>query len=343
MSNIFQTNSFAGGMNMDTDIMLLPNTQYRYAENVRIITNDDGNTGMLQNIQDTLKVEGEIFEREGEKVLAVVTVDKYIIALTSFPFEGKTINSIYRISNYNNPPLTSVIVVSGELGYTESSSIKLVANYESDTNIKLYIADGEHYIRVISLMDNRYVYEPGVDNPLLDVNGFITKPDFLDMITNSTLTPPTLNKLGTGNLKTGMVQYAYQLFNARGNESLISPISGLVHLTTSDGSESLNDYEGSEKNVNSNKSVIINIPLSYEDNLHYDYLYDYIRVYRIFYKDRTELPTIEITGEVKIPMKIMVILLSVLLLQKNSIVLLMQHLYQLLQRKKIIDYSLLIQ
>jgi hypothetical protein len=35
---------------MDTDIMLLPNTQYRYAENVRIITNDDGNTGMLQNI-----------------------------------------------------------------------------------------------------------------------------------------------------------------------------------------------------------------------------------------------------------------------------------------------------
>ena len=114
MSNIFQTNSFAGGMNMDTDIMLLPNTQYRYAENVRIITNDDGNTGMLQNIQDTLKVEGDIFEREGEKVLAVVTVDKYIIALTSFPFEGKTINSIYRISNYNNPPLTSVTVVSGE-------------------------------------------------------------------------------------------------------------------------------------------------------------------------------------------------------------------------------------
>ena len=164
-----QTNSFAAGMNMDTDIMLLPNTQYRYAENVRIITNDDGNTGMLQNIQDTLKVEGDIFEREGEKVLAVVTVDKYIVALTSFPFEGKTINSIYRISNYNNPPLTSVTVVSGELGYTESSSIKLVANYESDTNIKLYIADGEHYIRVISLMDNRYVYEPGVDNPLLDI------------------------------------------------------------------------------------------------------------------------------------------------------------------------------
>lgn len=301
MSNIFQTNSFAGGMNMDTDIMLLPNTQYRYAENVRIITNDDGNTGMLQNIQDTLKVEGDIFEREGEKVLAVVTVDKYIIALTSFPFEGKTINSIYRISNHNNPPLTSVTVVSGELGYTESSSIKLVANYESDTNIKLYIADGEHYIRVISLMDDRYVRQPGVHNPLLDQNGFIIKSSFIDMVTDSVLEPPSIDNLGIGNLKTGMVQYAYQLFNARGNESLISPASGLVHLTTSSNSQSLNEYKGSEKNISSNKSVIIDIPLMYGDYIQYGYLYDYIRVYRIFYNDRTELPVIEVAGEVKLP------------------------------------------
>ena len=301
MSNIFQTNSFAGGMNLDTDIMLLPNTQYRYAENVRIITNDDGNTGMLQNIQDTLKVEGDIFEREGEKVLAVVTVDKYIIALTSFPFEDKIINSVYRISNYDNPPLTSVTVVSGELGYTESSSIKLVANYESDTNIKLYIADGEHYIRVISLMDDRYVRQPGVHNPLLDQNGFIIKSSFIDMVTDSVLEPPSIDNLGIGNLKTGMVQYAYQLFNARGNESLISPASGLVHLTTSSNSQSLNEYKGSEKNISSNKSVIIDIPLMYGDYIQYGYLYDYIRVYRIFYNDRTELPVIEVAGEVKLP------------------------------------------
>ena len=68
MSNIFQTNSFAGGMNMDTDIMLLPNTQYRYAENVRIITNDDGNTGMLQNIQDTLKEKEKKFLLQSQQI-----------------------------------------------------------------------------------------------------------------------------------------------------------------------------------------------------------------------------------------------------------------------------------
>jgi hypothetical protein len=83
------------------------------------------------------------------------------------------------------------------------------------------------------------------------------------MVTDSVLEPPSIDNLGIGNLKTGMVQYAYQLFNARGNESLISPVSGLVHLTTSSNSQSLNEYKGSEKNISSNKSVIIDIPLMY--------------------------------------------------------------------------------
>jgi hypothetical protein len=34
-------------MNLDTDVNLLPNEQYRYAENVRVITNDGGTTGVL--------------------------------------------------------------------------------------------------------------------------------------------------------------------------------------------------------------------------------------------------------------------------------------------------------
>lgn len=299
-SNIFQTNTFVSGMNTDTDVNLLPSSQYRYAENIRIITNDDGNTGVLQNIQDTIEIEGDIFERENEKILSVITVDKYIIALTAFPFEGKIINSVYRISNYNNPPLTKIVVVSGELGYTENSSIKLVANYESDTNIKLYMADGEHYIRVISLMDDRYVYNPNIDNPLLDSNGFVINPNFLDIITNLILVSPTIKDLGTGSLKTGMVQYAYQLFNARGNNSLVSPLTNLVHLTTSNTTSDSNDYEGNGKGTNSNKSVILNINLSY-DNVTYNYLYDYIRIYRIHYSDRTKLPTIEVSGEIKIP------------------------------------------
>ena len=52
MTNTFQTNSFTSGMNMDVDVNLIKDNQYRYAENVRIITNDNGTTGALQGIEE---------------------------------------------------------------------------------------------------------------------------------------------------------------------------------------------------------------------------------------------------------------------------------------------------
>ena len=51
ISNTLQTNTFIGGMNTDTDVTMIGDNQYRYAENVRVITNDAGTTGVLQNIE----------------------------------------------------------------------------------------------------------------------------------------------------------------------------------------------------------------------------------------------------------------------------------------------------
>ncbi len=38
ISNTAQINTFYGGMNMDSDAAILPNNQYRYGQDVRIIT-----------------------------------------------------------------------------------------------------------------------------------------------------------------------------------------------------------------------------------------------------------------------------------------------------------------
>ena len=42
-----QINTFTNGMNLDTDITMIPEGQYRYAENIRLLTDADGTTGML--------------------------------------------------------------------------------------------------------------------------------------------------------------------------------------------------------------------------------------------------------------------------------------------------------
>jgi hypothetical protein len=49
MNNV-QINTFTQGMNLDTDVTMIPDNQYRYAENVRVITDTDGTTGVLQNV-----------------------------------------------------------------------------------------------------------------------------------------------------------------------------------------------------------------------------------------------------------------------------------------------------
>ena len=64
MTNTFQTNSFTSGMNMDVDVNLIKDNQYRYAENVRIITNDNGTTGALQGIEGVRKYNGNITNDE---------------------------------------------------------------------------------------------------------------------------------------------------------------------------------------------------------------------------------------------------------------------------------------
>ena len=55
-----QVNTFIGGMNIDSDITMLADNQYRWAENIRLLTDNAGTTGILQNIEDVRQYEGGI-------------------------------------------------------------------------------------------------------------------------------------------------------------------------------------------------------------------------------------------------------------------------------------------
>lgn len=50
ISNTFQINTFTAGMDTDTDDTLLPNNKYRYGQDVRIVTDDEGTSGVLQSV-----------------------------------------------------------------------------------------------------------------------------------------------------------------------------------------------------------------------------------------------------------------------------------------------------
>ena len=46
---MYSINTFSEGMNMDIHPSLAKNSTYQYAENIRIVTNDDGSTGVACN------------------------------------------------------------------------------------------------------------------------------------------------------------------------------------------------------------------------------------------------------------------------------------------------------
>lgn len=298
MNNTLQTNSFVGGLNMDIDIASIPDNQYRYAENVRIVTDNEGTSGVLQNLQGTATLLGGDFITSDQTIISAVTIDKYAIILTA---DLNDICRLYRVWGYDDLPLKNILVIKGLLGYNKDSNVKIVANYESDINIKVYMSDGESTIRSLNIMDNQYVHIPGVPNNSLDNEGNVKDPAAIDITPSAMLNPPLITRLGTGSLTSGSVQYSYQLFNARGSNTLTSATSNLVHLTKSNASSELNAYSGTEKGQLTDKSVVMIIPLTDSNSgINYNSFYNRCRIYRIKYVDNTELPTIDIIDEVNI-------------------------------------------
>jgi len=53
INNNQQINTFLKGMNTDVSDALIDSSQYRYAENLRLVTNTDSNSGELRLVDGT--------------------------------------------------------------------------------------------------------------------------------------------------------------------------------------------------------------------------------------------------------------------------------------------------
>lgn len=144
-----QTNTFLKGMNTDTSDMLLGSDQYRYAENVRIVTDTDSNSGELRLIEGTGKpkwLDGTILASNYIRDVAVFIILK---------------NNKWSVVRLDGDESTVVFGPCSESIWTnDNKSITTVMRYESPNNIKLYIADstGKHSIMVLNVAEG---YEIG--------------------------------------------------------------------------------------------------------------------------------------------------------------------------------------
>lgn len=84
-----QVNTFLEGMNLDSDITMLSDKQYRWAQNVRLLTDNAGTTGILQNIEDIRQYLG------GLEISEIYQVQLLVDGIIQIKKSRRMWNSIY--------------------------------------------------------------------------------------------------------------------------------------------------------------------------------------------------------------------------------------------------------
>lgn len=303
-------NSFTGGMNTDTADSMLSNNQYRYALNLRYITNKGENSGELHPVEKLLKL-----DEFGDKIIASTNIRNTVVVLFTKTYY-ETQQDIY-VKNSNHElgkPLPTVDVKAGHTyfyiarlefgergyegyrlvlgpcdGYNPSHKLSIETRYEDENVQKLYIADGENPIMSINVMQYNGI----------NISNLFTIPSV-------TFNKIVFDKFISGSLKASAVQYSYQLYKKYGRESLISPPTKKLDIVNIQTTSEINDYneqqsdykykiyEGAGENKNTNCGIQMTLSI---DNTDY---FDSIKIYRISYTTNAETPQVELIIDSKL-------------------------------------------
>ena len=269
INNNQQVNTFLKGMNTDTSDSLLDNSQYRYAENVRLSTDTDNNSGELRLVDGT-----SWRTTFTDDIIYFSSIREYVIAITRNKQDNTWSVNVCIYKDIHEPSDIEWHTIFGPCeeplwNEDEEPAICGVTRWESDNNIKLYIADntGKHGIIPIQIAKPWPEVAP-VDFTVL--SGY----------QQTLLCSPTvaISESGVGTLNPAKVQYAYRLYKTGGAATTLSPLSATVAIKKDKGG-----YSYTEK---SDKAVDITIDMQRNPHL------DHIQIFRITYVQNGQAPTV---------------------------------------------------
>lgn len=277
-----QINTFTQGMDMDTDISLLGEGKYRYAENIRLFADSDSSTGALQNIEYIRQYSTGI--PQNETIIGTSSTRWYHndkvqecgIVVTKQNQGDKIYNKIYVVSDFDSITPTNTVVVKGYLELENNLSI--VCNYESTEVSNIYITDANSTIKSINI-------QKPIEEDIID-------PTYFDLLPGCVLAPFKLLELVSGSLPSGMIQYCYQLFKVNGSETTTSSLSAKIPITNT--ANSTKTTNGSPENTLTSKGCRL------QATAFNDGRFDRLRVISIQYLNSIDTPKIYIINEVDI-------------------------------------------
>uniref|UniRef100_A0AAU8B9W4 Stabilization protein n=1 Tax=Dulem virus 42 TaxID=3145760 RepID=A0AAU8B9W4_9CAUD len=251
--NNIHVNSFTKGMNSDTSLDTIENTQYTFGKNIRITTN-----ALLKAIVDSNSTEGIVapvyagktvnvdgmYDTSDYRILAVNSIENIGSVIIADKKEGAALWHVYRVLFEDEDNLKFSLQFSSDVT-TDKQKFSTVINRELEGIVKLYIADGEHQVMQINLMDDEYneKISGNVDNIISNRIYPVYKTEILAQI--------------SGTLPTCQLQYAYRLYKKYGVFSKMSPLTNKIQII--DGNR--NKEEGNAEDTTTSVGLRINIPI----------------------------------------------------------------------------------
>ena len=293
------------GMTQDVTQSKFSNQFYFNAKNIRIISTDSQSTESITNekgnkfiltipkpvIDTTNLLDKKIlydnkslsFKTEelnnlqisGEQlIIGQCTTKKNIILFTT---DNNGFDCIWKV-NFDNYDLKLIYLRNME--FSINYPIQCINNYENINIDKIYWIDGKSQIKFLNLEHS--ILNKDIEE-LIDIN-----VNSIESVSSFNFSQPIIsNVIKGGSHKSGMIQYAYNLYKLNSSESKLSPITNLISLDKFDlGGGIVNEIVSSTPIVNIN-----NI----------DSNFTHIKVYAIKYTSFNETPSISVIKDQLIP------------------------------------------
>lgn len=288
-----QINSFAGGLNSDDDLSVVVTNQYIDARNIKISSyrggeGRDNRHGSLMPVQG-VKLAGS-FAGESNKVVATGSIRDYGVVVCIDENENRL--KIYSFKNaigvtvhdqdFNNIQKSSLVVNAPLLqldkGQKYPDVFDIQLNYESENNIKLYLADSIHPIMVFNI-SNDFLYD--------DLNKCLSYPE-------AVCKPPIFEEYVPGKIEFGVVSYCYQLYNRYGIHTGASIQCQQIPIGNYDFDSRYVKCGGKQGTIsNCGVKISIQIPSNY-------WHLDYIKVFRVQYTQNGQMPIVSVIYDAKV-------------------------------------------
>jgi hypothetical protein len=244
---------------------------YYEGRNIRIITNEEfGNvTNEKGNIQvltlpvyatnptDKPNLNDIDYPLDYLNIVGHTVINETLVLLA-------TGNDVFAVFTVDKSYSITLKFLDSDLNIPDDVLLDVKGFYENENIQKVYWADGVNELRYLNIVP---------DNLNLDKN-------FISTVPNTELTTPIIDGFVNGGSHTsGMIQYAYNLYNLNGSQTKISPLSHLFPLNNGD--------KGDQVNTSVSKSPRVRI-----DGI--DNNYEYFKVYSIKYSSLNSTPEIKV-------------------------------------------------